>query len=62
MIKEWQFEDEYKMVTPQLQPYAKLPATKAAEKAWWQDYYKRNPTLLMRLGKCLAKKEIAKMS
>ncbi|MEF9865477.1 MAG: hypothetical protein RR576_08340 [Oscillospiraceae bacterium] len=44
---------EYKIVTPVTQPYARFPATRAAEKAWWADYYKRNPTLLMRISKAI---------
>lgn len=39
---------EYERAYPRTQPYSRLPYDKRAEKAWWADYYRRNPTLLMR--------------
>ncbi|MBP8855233.1 MAG: hypothetical protein KBG54_01875 [Oscillospiraceae bacterium] len=53
MTMDERLECEYKIVTPTQQPYARFPATKAAEKAWWAEYHKRNPTLWMRLAKAL---------
>ena len=46
--------DVYKrQAYPRTQPYSRLPYDKRAEKAWWADYYRRNPTLLMRLARRL---------
>ena len=44
---------EYERAYPRTQPYSRLPYDKRAEKAWWADYYRRNPTLLMRLARRL---------
>ena len=44
---------EYERAYPRTQPYSRLPYDKHAEKAWWADYYRRNPTLLMRLARRL---------
>ena len=35
---------EYERAYPRTQPYSRLPYDKRAEKAWWADYYRRNPT------------------
>ena len=44
---------EYERAYPRTQPYSRLPYDRRAEKAWWVDYYKRNPTPLMRLAQHL---------
>lgn len=51
MSKEYILEQEYKRVVPLNQPYSRFPSTKAAEKDWWKDYYRKNPTFIMKAVK-----------